>query len=142
MRSTGWMSRRHENFGEPLGAALVRDGVDDVVAALRTFALVDREMIVDERDASVTTDAIRPHQLVREVAALRENTAAGTTVYRKPSVALPPNSVLKTSSDPERRRIVAKAKKRSLSSQHQRTCGVRRKAPSNYRFEVRTKTPD
>jgi hypothetical protein len=134
-----------------LGAALVRDGVDDVVAALRTFALVDRAMIVDERDASVTTDAIRPHQLVREVAAPRENTAAGTTVYRKPSVALPPNSVLKTSSDPERRktssdperrRIVAKAKKRSLSSQHQRTCGVRCKAPSNYRFEVRTKTLD
>jgi tetratricopeptide (TPR) repeat protein len=63
----------HKKFGEPLSAALASDGVDEVVAALRTFALVDREMIVDERDASVTTNAIRMHRLVREVAALREN---------------------------------------------------------------------
>jgi len=38
---------------------------------LRTFALVDREAIVDERDISVTTEAIRLHRLVREVAAGR-----------------------------------------------------------------------
>jgi hypothetical protein len=62
----------HEKFGDPLGAALAGDGVDEVVAALRAFALVDRETIVDERDASVTTDTIRLHRLVREVAALRQ----------------------------------------------------------------------
>jgi tetratricopeptide (TPR) repeat protein len=58
-----------EKFGEPLATALASDGLDEAVAALRTFALVDREAIVDERDASVTTDAIRLHRLVREVAA-------------------------------------------------------------------------
>jgi len=60
-----------EKFGEPLATALAGDGLDEVVAALRTFALVDREPIVDERDASTTTDAIRLHRLVREVAAAR-----------------------------------------------------------------------
>src|SRR3984957_15445347 len=42
-----------------------------LAAALRAFALVAREAIVDERDASITTDAIRLHRLVREVAAAR-----------------------------------------------------------------------
>jgi len=60
-----------EKFGEPLATTLAGDGLDEVVAALRTFALVDREAIVDERDAAITTDAIRLHRLVREVAAAR-----------------------------------------------------------------------
>ena len=34
-----------------------------------TFALVDRETIADERDPAITTEAIRLHRLVREVAA-------------------------------------------------------------------------
>jgi hypothetical protein len=41
------------------------------VAALRTFALVDRETIVDERDSTVVTDTIRLHRLVREIAGTR-----------------------------------------------------------------------
>jgi tetratricopeptide (TPR) repeat protein len=61
----------HEKFGEPLRAALAGDGLDEIVAALRAFALVDRETIIDERGASITTDAIRLHRLVREVAARR-----------------------------------------------------------------------
>jgi tetratricopeptide (TPR) repeat protein len=60
-----------EQFGEPLAAALAGDGLDEAVAALRAFALVDREAIVDERNAAITTDAIRLHRLVREVAAAR-----------------------------------------------------------------------
>jgi hypothetical protein len=60
-----------EKFGEPLAAALADDGLDEAVAALRTFALVDRETIVDERDPSITTECIRLHRLVREVAAAR-----------------------------------------------------------------------
>jgi hypothetical protein len=64
-------SEAREKFGEPLAAALAGDGLDEAVAALRSFALVDRETIVDERDASITTDAIRLHRLVREVAAAR-----------------------------------------------------------------------
>jgi hypothetical protein len=39
------------------------------VKALRDFALVDSELIVESRDASITTKAIRLHRLVREVAA-------------------------------------------------------------------------
>jgi tetratricopeptide (TPR) repeat protein len=60
-----------EKFGEPLATALADDGLDEAVAALRTFALVDRETIADERDPSITTDVIRLHRLVREVAAGR-----------------------------------------------------------------------
>jgi hypothetical protein len=41
------------------------------VAALRTLALVDRENIVYERDPAITTETIRLHRLVREVAAAR-----------------------------------------------------------------------
>jgi tetratricopeptide (TPR) repeat protein len=61
----------HDKFDEPLRTALAYDGLDEAVAALRAFALVDRETIADERDAAVTTDAIRLHRLVRKVAAQR-----------------------------------------------------------------------
>jgi tetratricopeptide (TPR) repeat protein len=60
-----------EKFGERLALMLADDGLDDAMAALRTLALVDRETIVDERDASIAADAIRLHRLVREVAAVR-----------------------------------------------------------------------
>jgi len=60
-----------EKFGEPLASALASEGLDEALAALRTFALIDRETIVDERDAAVATQAVRLHRLVREVAAAR-----------------------------------------------------------------------
>jgi tetratricopeptide (TPR) repeat protein len=65
-----------EKLGAPLAMALAGDGLDEAVAALRTFALVDRESIIDERDASITTDAIRLHRLVREVAVARRELEA------------------------------------------------------------------
>jgi hypothetical protein len=37
-----------EKFGEPLASVLAGDGLDEAVATLRAFALVDRETIVDE----------------------------------------------------------------------------------------------
>src|SRR4029077_19431755 len=43
-------SEARPKFGEPLACALAGDGLDEAVAALRPFALVDRETIVDERD--------------------------------------------------------------------------------------------
>ena len=46
-------------------ALLAGDGLDEAVAALRAFALADREAIADERDPAVTTDTIRLHRLVR-----------------------------------------------------------------------------
>jgi tetratricopeptide (TPR) repeat protein len=60
-----------KNFGEPLASTLEGDGLDEAVAALRTFALIDRETIVDEREPSITTDTMRLHRLVRQVAAMR-----------------------------------------------------------------------
>jgi len=38
------------------------------MAALLTFALIDRETIAYDHDAAITTDGIRLHRLVREVA--------------------------------------------------------------------------
>jgi hypothetical protein len=52
-------SEARDHFSEPLASMLSDDGLDEAVAALRAFALVDRERIQDERDASVTTDPSR-----------------------------------------------------------------------------------
>lgn len=60
-----------EAFGEPLGSALADDGLIEAVATLRAFALVDRDTVIDERAPSITTDCLRLHRLVREVAATR-----------------------------------------------------------------------
>jgi tetratricopeptide (TPR) repeat protein len=66
-----FFSEAREKFGEPLASALTGDGLDEAVAALRFFALIDREMIVDEHAPSVTTDTIRLHRLVRQTAKAR-----------------------------------------------------------------------
>jgi tetratricopeptide (TPR) repeat protein len=63
-------SQAREKFGEPLAAMLADDGLDEAVAALRSFALVDRPVTYDH-DGTITGDAIRLHRLVREVAAAR-----------------------------------------------------------------------
>jgi tetratricopeptide (TPR) repeat protein len=76
-----WAEAR-EKFGEPLASALADDGLDEAVAALRAFALVDRESIVDERDPSITTDTIRLHRLVRQVAQSRREGEAREEVRR------------------------------------------------------------
>jgi tetratricopeptide (TPR) repeat protein len=62
-------SEAREAFGEPLSTLLADDGLDRAIAALRAFGLIDRESIPDERDPSITTDTIRLHRIVREVAA-------------------------------------------------------------------------
>ena len=62
---------RSRRFGEPLASALAGDGLNEAVAALRTFALIDRESISDERDPTISTACIRLHRLVRQVAATR-----------------------------------------------------------------------
>ena len=60
-----------QKFGRPLASMLAGDGLDEAVAALRAFALVDREMIVDERAAEIATDCIHLRRLIRQVAAAR-----------------------------------------------------------------------
>src|SRR5205807_3641021 len=69
-------------FGEPLASALAGDGLDEAMAALRTFALIDRETIVDERDPAITTETIRLHRLVREIAVLRREGGAREQLRR------------------------------------------------------------
>jgi tetratricopeptide (TPR) repeat protein len=69
-----------EKLGEPLVSALAGEGLDEAVAVLRAFALVDRETIVDERDPAISIDIIRLHRLVRDVAAARQK------VDRSPSL--------------------------------------------------------
>ncbi len=71
-----------EKLGEPLATLLADDGLDEAVAALRGFALVDRTTITDERDPSITTDAIRLHPLVRVAAASRSRGEAAETARR------------------------------------------------------------
>jgi tetratricopeptide (TPR) repeat protein len=66
-----FFSAGREKFGEPLASALEEDGLDEAVAALRAFGLVERVTIEDERDPTIATDAIRLHRLVRRVAAAR-----------------------------------------------------------------------
>lgn len=58
-----------EEFDEPLKSALAGDGLDEALAALSSFALVDRESVPDERDPAVTTECFHVHRLVRQVAA-------------------------------------------------------------------------
>lgn len=77
-----------EKFGEPLASGLAGDGLDEAVAALRAFALVDREMISDERDSTVTTDCFRLHRLVRQVAQARRDHEAHQKMRRTLIMAL------------------------------------------------------
>jgi tetratricopeptide (TPR) repeat protein len=62
--------------------ALDREGIDEAVAALRAFALVDRLTIVDERDPTIATDAISLHRLIRQVAISRLDGAARKAALR------------------------------------------------------------
>ena len=69
-------------FDEPLASALPGEGIYEVVAALSSFALLKHEKIMDERDPTITTDAIRLHRLVREVAAGRRDIRAQAAIHR------------------------------------------------------------
>jgi tetratricopeptide (TPR) repeat protein len=64
-------SEAREEFDQPLATALANDGLDEAVATLRGFSLVDRESIADERNSTITTDCIRLHRLVRQMATVR-----------------------------------------------------------------------
>src|SRR3984957_5560492 len=75
-------SEGREKLGEPLATALKDDGLIEAIAALRAFALVDRETIVDERDPAITTDCIRLHRLVRQVAEARRDGATCNEIRR------------------------------------------------------------
>jgi hypothetical protein len=71
-----------EKFGEPLVTSLVGDGLEEAVAALRTFALLSRDTITDEHDPAITTETVRLHRLVRQVAVTRRDRKARDDVRR------------------------------------------------------------
>ena len=83
-----------EQFGEPLASQLAGEGLEEAIAALRAFALVERETITDERDPSISTQTIRLHRLVRAVAAGRLQgeavEAARGTLIRAVNAVYPP----------------------------------------------------
>lgn len=59
-----------DSFGE-YAPHLKGDALNDAIAALRSFALIERKDIHDERNPDVSTDCIRLHRVVRNVAASR-----------------------------------------------------------------------
>ena len=59
-----------------------REELEEAIAALCAFALVDRETVVDEREPTEKTDTIRLHRLVREVAKRRRDGEALETARR------------------------------------------------------------
>jgi tetratricopeptide (TPR) repeat protein len=69
-------------LADGLAALLDRRGLEQAVAALRRFALVEPEAVPDERDPAVTTDTIRLHRLVRLVAGWRREGAAAQAIRR------------------------------------------------------------
>jgi tetratricopeptide (TPR) repeat protein len=89
-------SEAREKFGEPLASLLAGDGLDEAIAALRAFALIDREEIADEREPEISFDTIRLHRLVREVAARRgegENLVAARRALLEAVAAVYPRDV-------------------------------------------------
>ena len=122
-----------EKFGEPLASVLADDGLDEAVAALRAFALVDRETIVDERDPAITTDTIRLHRLVQRVAQARREGEAREAARRaliEALVAVYPDEVW---SDPKlglARGGSTRWRWRSLAAATGRRAAPRCKAPS------------
>jgi tetratricopeptide (TPR) repeat protein len=106
-------SEGREKFGEPLASQLADDGLDESVAALRAFALVDREMITDEREPSVTTERFRLHRLVRIAAAARrqsDEAEAGRGVLIEAMASVYPREVYNNPSTwPRARRLDALA---------------------------------
>jgi tetratricopeptide (TPR) repeat protein len=70
-------------FTNPLSSLLQGTGLDEAIGALRSFALIDRELIPDERDPLITTDCIRLHRLVRQVASARCDAACQIDVRRQ-----------------------------------------------------------
>ena len=77
-----------EKFGDPLDTELADDGLDEALAALRAFALIERQAIADEHDPAIVTETIRLHRLVRQVAADRCSDAARENARRALIAAL------------------------------------------------------
>jgi tetratricopeptide (TPR) repeat protein len=71
-----------KQLGEPFNLEPANDVLEEAVAVLLSFALVNRETIADEREPSISTDVIRLHPLVRQVAAERSTGKARENARR------------------------------------------------------------
>lgn len=100
-------SEAREKFGEPLASVLAEDGLDEAVAALRAFALVDREALADERDPTITTDCIRLHRLVRQVAAARRGDELRFALLKAVAAVYPADLYTNAQAWPRARRLDA-----------------------------------
>jgi tetratricopeptide (TPR) repeat protein len=94
-------SEAREKFGGTFSASLAKDGLDKAVAALRAVALVDREAIPDERDSAITTDCVRLHRLVWQVARAQCEGEARADIQRALIEALTAVYPAETLSDPK-----------------------------------------
>ncbi len=70
-----------DGSGELLSTTL--DDLDEALAALREFALIERETVIDERDPTIRTDSIRLHRLVRQVALSELSAEASQSTRRR-----------------------------------------------------------
>lgn len=77
-----FLSEGRRCFVEEARQGLAGRGLEEALKALRAFALLYREQIVDERDGTKKTDAIRLHRLVRVVARECRSGAARDGVLR------------------------------------------------------------
>jgi tetratricopeptide (TPR) repeat protein len=68
-------SEVHDVYGAPLGTAIAAGQLDDIVTALRKFALVARERAADGDNPSVVTHVLRLHRLVSDIAVARRDDA-------------------------------------------------------------------
>jgi tetratricopeptide (TPR) repeat protein len=101
-----------DKLGEPLATALADDGLDEALAALRAFALIERQSIADERDPSIVTETIRLHRLVRQVATDRRSDAECDNARGSLIAALAavyPNEISDANTWPRARRLDALA---------------------------------
>jgi tetratricopeptide (TPR) repeat protein len=111
-----------DKLGEPLASILAEGGIDEAVGALLGFALLTREIILDERDNTIATDTIRLHRLVREVASARRDVATKENLRRATLEVLAmhyPNDVFDNpKSWPRARRLDEHARELVSSSQN------------------------
>ena len=63
-----FFSEGREALGEDFPILRNSNDLDEAVAALRAFALIDRELIRDEQHPSIVTDCVSVHRLIRQVA--------------------------------------------------------------------------
>jgi tetratricopeptide (TPR) repeat protein len=104
-------SEGRQALSEPFAASTKGGGLDEAVAALRAFALIDRESIVDERNPTISTECIRLHRLVREIVAARIDVDAEIKALRELNKAvaniLPERATLDPATWPRIRRFEA-----------------------------------